>query len=469
MSSKNRTDKPEGIDDILALLLALSGSQDELELLLISVTFGNVEVLNCLRNVVSLFHTIEKELEWRKNSGRTGGFETLKKFKPKVAVGADEPLADQLLMADYFHGIDGLGGIHSSHPHLSPSDTWKNLFTEALASGSSEEKEAAHELQHSDTLFTPISTPAHEEILRLLRENPPNSITIIAIGPLTNLARTAATDPETFLRVKEVVVMGGAISEPGNVCDTIPSTQPPSTPPSPPPLITPTAEFNIYADSIAASRIFALTSPNPSSTMPPPPPSSSSNPPPPPPPFLGPYPPSLSQRLNLTLFPLDITTTHLLTRSQFHRTVSPLVSSGSPLAKWCTAFMDSTFSKMESLMERLPGADPGDVGLSLHDPLCVWYVLTQGGSRRGQWKKGGEEDVRVETSGQWTRGMCVVDRRGRREIGDGEGEVVGEKGEVKGDHGGWLSRSRGNRVRRVVETPGVEVFAGELLERIFGV
>jgi hypothetical protein len=59
-------------------------------------------VLSCLKNVVALFHVIEKEIEWRKSQGREGGFETMVKNKPIVAVGPEHPLEDEELMADFF-------------------------------------------------------------------------------------------------------------------------------------------------------------------------------------------------------------------------------------------------------------------------------------------------------------------------------------------------------------------------------
>ena len=49
-----------------------------------------------------MFHVIEKELGWRQSEGLPEGFETLRCFKPIVAVGADGPLDDQRMMADYF-------------------------------------------------------------------------------------------------------------------------------------------------------------------------------------------------------------------------------------------------------------------------------------------------------------------------------------------------------------------------------
>lgn len=106
---------------MLALLYALSCRSEDLEILLISVTFGNVDVQksvfnpslpvrhvfiylsrSCLRNAVSMFRVIEKERQWRKDHGRLDGFDALKHAKPIIAVGADEPLGGERMKAAYY-------------------------------------------------------------------------------------------------------------------------------------------------------------------------------------------------------------------------------------------------------------------------------------------------------------------------------------------------------------------------------
>jgi hypothetical protein len=55
---------------------------------------------------------IEKELEWRRQRGQLEGFGTMKSSKPIVAVGADHPLEDEMLMADYFRMTPGSTKFH---------------------------------------------------------------------------------------------------------------------------------------------------------------------------------------------------------------------------------------------------------------------------------------------------------------------------------------------------------------------
>jgi inosine-uridine nucleoside N-ribohydrolase len=224
--------------------------------------------------------------------------------------------------------------------------------------------------------------------------------------------------------VKEVVVMGGAINQPGNV--------------------TPVGEFNAYADAVAAARIFALTSPNPHTTIP----ITKSD-------LLPPYPEKLSRQLTLRLFPLDITLRHNLSKGQFRKAITPLLEGGSPLAEWVDAFMGHTFKTLERLH---PGHDGDDAELSLHDPVCVWYALT---SEDPKWvyAANSPEDIRIDSLGQWTRGMCVVDRRNRHRV---EGDE-----ESSSDHGLWLSSRAGNRIWRMDGSPAEENFGDVIIQRLF--
>ena len=247
--------------------------------------------------------------------------------------------------------------------------------------------------------------------------------------------------------------MGGALDVPGN--------------------ITPVGEFNILADPLAAARVFALTSPNPASTFP----EARSK-------DEVPGYPDVSElgerRLNVVMFPLDVTMRCMLQQkdidgSEGKGDIPSDLSAQSPLAEWVRAFTGPTFSRNAKLM-----AD-GMGEMALHDPLVVWYALTSplstpnspatwaGGDRKVEaWKVKRNQDVRVETTGQWTKGMCVVDRRGRNLLLE-EVDLAGSLEEFSSDKGGWLSRHRGNRVGVCVESGEEGGLARVLAERIFRV
>lgn len=325
--------------------------------------------------------------------------------------------------------------MYEAHPHLTPAETWKNIFHDETASDST-----------TSPFFTASRTPGHKEILRILREEPADTVSILVWGPLTNIAIAASEDPETLLKAKEIVVMGGAVHHEGNV--------------------TPVAEFNCYADPVAAARVYALTSPMPKSTMPPQPhkiPDGMH--------VLPPYPEKLSRQLNLTLCPLDITTPHQVTRSEYTERIKPLLDAGSPLAIWTAHFMDGCLRKCESM-------EGEGAGFCLHDPFTVWYMLLHDDP---VWKTPAQpEDIRVETAGHWTKGMHVVDRRGKK---DDSGETVTASEPLKPepqtedelvlegehvDHQNWRNPRGGNRVKRIISSPGFDAFKDFWMDRVYG-
>jgi inosine-uridine nucleoside N-ribohydrolase len=136
-------------------------------------------------------------------------------------------------------------------------------------------------------------------------------------------------------------------------------------------------------------------------------------------------------------------------RGDYEKTVAPLVQAGSPLAEWMSAFMTPTFQRIERLY--------ASAELSLHDLVCVWYTLTAGDSG---WTptSNSPEDIRIETTGQWTKGMCILDRRGRRKTEWQE--------EAHTDHGLWLSSRAGNRIICMKESPSKDTFGQILLGEI---
>lgn len=423
-------DTDPGNDDVVAILLALAAPASELEVMLISAVAGNVDVRACLRNIVAVFGILQREVEWRKENGMPAGYEGATAYKPIVAIGANEPLHDRTENADYFHGLDGMGGSTETHPEFNPDESWKNLFEKPPPD--TEPTTTAEQIGNVDkdkfSNFVPSLEPAHKEILRLLRENEPDTISLVSIGPLTNLALAAAEDPETFLRCREVISMGGVVDGVGNV--------------------TPNAEFNVWADPHAAARVYALTSPKPSSTMP----LMKEN-------FAGrelePYPPHLSKQLKLVLMALDITEQHVITRSLFLRKSEEIAMRGSPLAQWMRAFLIPMLDKMATLHH---GHDE-DAAFQLHDPLCIYYLLTE---TDPSWtaSAGSPEDIRVETQGQWTRGMTVSDKRPRRRRNS--------DGEAPHDRGNWLGRASGNRIVRMLESPAKDDVGTWMLDRILG-
>ncbi len=173
-------DTDPGQDDAVAILLALA-SPDEIEVLGITAVAGNVPLALTTRNA-----RIICELAGRRDIA--------------VHAGCEGPLRHALVTAEHVHGKTGLDGPDLPDP------------TMALA-------------------------PGHgvDFIIDTLRGAPAGSVTICALGPLTNIAMALRKAPDIAAKMRGIALMGGAYFEVGN--------------------ITPTAEFNIYVDPEAADIV----------------------------------------------------------------------------------------------------------------------------------------------------------------------------------------------------------------------
>jgi inosine-uridine nucleoside N-ribohydrolase len=166
-----------GHDDAMALLLALASP--EVELLGVSAVAGNQTLERTTANALRVLEFVHR-----------GDI--------PVAAGAPRPLVRELHVAADVHGETGLDG-----PDLPPP------------SGA------------------PVPEHAVEFLARRLRQAPA-PVTLVPIGPLTNVALLLAEHPEAAERIERIVLMGGAIGL-GNV--------------------TPAAEFNVWVDPEAAARV----------------------------------------------------------------------------------------------------------------------------------------------------------------------------------------------------------------------
>ena len=169
-----------GRDDALAIAMALA-STAEIEFVGITAVAGNVSLALTYRNTRFVCDLC--------------GFPGV-----PVHAGADRPLARQPVTGTRAHGESGLEGmaVDVPPPAVEPGGAIPFMIETLRAAGDDE-------------------------------------ITLVAIGPLTNLAILAAEAPELLPKLRQIVVMGGASRAGGNV--------------------TPAAEFNIYADPHAAARV----------------------------------------------------------------------------------------------------------------------------------------------------------------------------------------------------------------------
>lgn len=173
-------DTDAGVDDAIAIMMALA--HPDTQVIGITTVNGNVSVDQVTQNVGII----------------------LDQYSVKIPIykGCQRPLLAEQMHSDEIHGADGLGGASQYYP-----STTQKPQTE----------HAALALIH-------------------LAEEYANNLTLLTLGPLTNIAMAVRLDKRFADNVARIVVMGGAVEAHGNA--------------------TPVAEFNIFADPEAAAIVF---------------------------------------------------------------------------------------------------------------------------------------------------------------------------------------------------------------------
>ena len=181
MVKKIVIDTDPGVDDSLAIFVALNSP--ELEVLGLTTIFGNAVTTTCTENALRLL-------------------EIAQRTDVPVIEGAKVPLNGIFRgAASFVHGDNGQGNAE---------------------------------------LFSPVTKPLDIDAVTFLRElieNNPNEITLVPVGPLTNIANLLTIHEGIDSKIKEIVLMGGNAQSPGNA--------------------TPTAEANILNDPEAADIVFS--------------------------------------------------------------------------------------------------------------------------------------------------------------------------------------------------------------------
>jgi len=180
MKEKIIIDTDAGVDDTMAILLALRSP--ELDIQAITTVHGNAELEDCTRNVL---HILEM-------TGAAG---------IPVAQGASAPMIKKPVYGKYVHGENGIGGFVNPKPSI--------------------ECVSMHAVDCMESIIT---------------ESEPGTITLVALGPLTNIALLIMKNRGIVDRIRRVIFMGGTYLTPGNA--------------------TPVASANLFHDPHAARVVY---------------------------------------------------------------------------------------------------------------------------------------------------------------------------------------------------------------------